>query len=723
VVTGDLSISLQGSFFLLALLLIVGIAIAVLFYRYTLPPLPPRRRWFLSVLRAGSVSLLLLLLFEPILHLARHEAQQPVIAVLVDNSQSMTITDGSGNRADAVRQWVNGEPARNLRTVAGTRFFLFSSRIRQTSNLSGDSLNFSGETTDLSQALVRLKEQSAKENIQAAVLLSDGNYNVGKNPLYDAEALGIPLYAVGVGDTNEQKDVLVEKVLTNDLAYADTRLPVDVMIKSSGYNGERVEVELVQGGSVVDRKVVTLAEGTREYPVRLFLEPHEEGMMKYAVTVSQLPGELTGKNNVKSFFVKVLKSKLRVLVLSGAANSDVPVVRQALVEDGHLAVHSFVQKNSGDFYEGVLSPSQIDSADCLVLIGFPSSFSAGAVLQRIVDAMDHGKKPLLFINAKTVDYSRLRALEPFLPFTWLALSAGEVYVAPAVNERYKAHPLVNLGGDVTVDSWQQLPPIYKVQGVFRAKAESDVLVSVRIENIPVNEALVLTRNVNGRKSFAVTGYGIWRWRLMAQGNRETANFLPLLLTNAVRWLTTKEDEKNVRIIPTKEAFSTAEPVEFTAQVYDEQLRPVDNAEVNVELTHGQETSQIALNAIGNGRYEGSTEGLSEGDYTFAGKAKAGGTAYGEDKGKFSVGQMNVEFLETKMNEQLLEQLAFRAGGKYYNIANSGNLAGDMKSAVTFSQKELVQKSELELWNWQYLAAVIVLLLGVEWFVRKRNGML
>ena len=41
-------------------------------------------------------------------------------------------------------------------------------------------------------------------------------------------------------------------------------------------------------------------------------------------------------------------------------------------------------------------------------------------------------------------------------------------------------------------------------------------------------------------------------------------------------------------------FTTDEPVEFTAQVYDEQLRPVDDAELIVELQHGKESTQLAL---------------------------------------------------------------------------------------------------------------------------------
>ena len=719
----NVNVALGGNVYFAISLVIVLVGVAVLFYRYTLPPLPLPRRTVLTVLRSLALVMLLLILFEPILRLVRKDDQKPVVAILVDNSQSMAIRDGAGDRAAAVQQFLKQGNFRGLPSSAVLKYFPFSSKIGPAVDVLPDSLSPGGETTNLSDALAGIKEQIPKVNVRAIVLVSDGNYTAGKNPIYDAEALGIPLYTVGVGDTAEQKDILVEKVVTNNLAYAGTRLPVDVTVKSSGYSGENVEVQLMEGSSILDRKVVKLLEGTHEYEANMFIQPNEEGTKKYTVSVSKLPGELTERNNVRSFFVKVLKSKLRILLFAGAPSPDVAAVRQALVEDERLSLRTFVQKSVNEFYEGPVTSAAIDSSDCLVLVGFPSSATNGAVLRQVLAACEGQRKPVLYIGGKSIDFTRLQVLEPLLPVSFSAPGAGEVAVFPSIPDRQKHHPLVRLEGDVTEESWQRIPPIYKSQTTFRAKAESEVLASVKIQNIVLDEPLVLTRNVARQKSFAITGHGIWRWRLLAQDNPQTEQFLPLLLTNAVRWLTTKEDDKRVRIIPLKETFTTAEPAEFSGQVYDEQARPVDNAEVRVELDHGAEKLQIDLNAVGSGRYEGSVNGLAEGDYAFSGKASADGRVFGEDKGKFSVGQVNVEFIETKMNKQLLEQLAYRTGGTYSGVAASDNIARNIASGAKLESKEILETSEIEVWNWKYLAGIIVLLLAAEWFLRKRNGML
>jgi hypothetical protein len=669
------------------------------------------------------LALLLLIFFEPNIRLSRHDRQEPVIAVLIDDSQSMTIKDASGDRAEQLRSLLSTNIIRGLPGGTVVKYYPFSSRLRTAGPFAPESLRFEGEVTNLSEAFSGLKSLLPKENIQEAVLISDGNYTAGKNPLYDAEALGIPVSTIGIGDTTEQKDVLIEKLGTNNLAYTETRVPVDVTVRSSGYDGDRVEVILSDGAEVLDRATITLRQNVRRYTANMHVVLKEEGTKKLTVGVSKLPGELTERNNIRSFFITVLKSKLNVLLLAGSPNPDVAAVRQALLEDKHINVQSLVQKSVNQFYEGAFSKTAVDSADCLVLIGFPSAASTKETIQQLANSIAQGKKPFLFINSKSIDYNKLQLLESLLPFSWSGAGPSEGLVGLAVTDRYKYHSLIEFEGRISATNWQQLPPIYKSQTTFRSKPESEVLASVVIQSIGTGEPLLLLRNINRQKSCGITGHGIWRWRLLAQGTTETEAFLPLFITNTIRWLTTKEDNKRVRIVPVKETFTTTEGVEFSGQVYDDLLRPVDDAEVIVRLEHGNEKYQLAMNALGNGMYEGAIDGVPEADYTYTAVATSKGNLIGEDRGKLSVGQVNVEFLETRMNKALLEQIAFRTSGTYRDAADANAISGDLSSRKQFESRDVTTASEIELWNWKYLAAAVVLLFSVEWFLRKRSGML
>lgn len=716
-------ISAGGNIAVILLLALAAAGLAVLFYRFTLPPLPGRWRYVLSALRALALIGLVMMLFEPILRLVHSDDLKPVIAVLVDNSESMTISDAGRVRSSGVGSLLSSGKFRDLSPDAIVRYYLFSSKLGPPLASAPDSLHPSGPSTDLSEVFAELRQQAPKDNIRAAVLVTDGNYTTGRNPLYAAGELGMPVYTVGVGDTSEQKDILVEKVLTNNLAYAGTRFPMDVTVKSTGFSGENVEVDLLEGSAVIDRKVLQLVEGSHEYEVKLFAEPKDEGTKKYTIAVSKLPGELTERNNTRTLFIKVLRSRLRIVIFAGAPSADVAAVRQALTEDQRLNVKAFVQNAAAGFYEGNPNASLLDSADCFVLIGFPSAATPGGIVREIAVRCETGKKPLLFLNGLSTDYPKLRALESDLPFTWSGPSRNEMMVFAAVPDRQKHHPLVRLEGEITEESWRELPPVYKTQTTFHARAEAEVLAAVKYQTFTLDEPAVLTRDIARQKTVAVTVHGIWRWRLLAQDKPETRQFLPLFLTNAVRWLTTQEDDKRVRITPVKETFTTAEPAELTAQVYDDQLRPADDATVKVELDRSGEKFPVEFSAVGNGRYEGSISGLAEGDYTFTGKASSETGTYGEDKGKFSVGQVNVEFLETRMNKPLLEQIADRTGGAYADAAEVAQIGEHFRAGPKLSSKVIIQTSEIELWNWRYVAAVLILLFAIEWFLRKRNGML
>lgn len=720
----SITLSIGGNVWFLIPAALLLASLAALFYKFTLPPLPPARRTVLSILRALALILLVLILFEPILRLVSRDKQQPVIAVLIDESQSMALKDAAGDRGAMVKDFLRkGNIAGGM--DASIRYYPFSSTLFPPMATGvAESVAFVGQATNLSEAFSRLIEKIPNENIQAVVLVSDGNMTEGKNPLYLLDKPGIPIYTVGVGDTMEQRDLLVDRIVINEIAYSGARIPLDVTVKSSGYGGESVEVMLTEGRVVIERKTVLIREGTAEYPLSFSILANEVGTRKLTLSVSPLPGELTARNNTRSVFIKVLNNKLQVLLIAGAPSPDVAAVRQALSEDQRIQLTALVQRDASRWYEGAnLSRSMLDSTDCLVLIGFPSAATNGALLQQVIDLLSQQKKPLLYIHGRNVDYAKLQLLEPELPFRWSSVSREEFLVLPSVAERQKSHSLVHLEGAFTAGDWQKLPPIFKAQTTFHAAPGADVLVQAKTQNIILGEPLILLRTLNRQKTVAVTGHGIWRWRLLAQGTRETEEFLPLFLSNSIQWLATKDDQKHVRIAPAKEIFTTAEQVQFSGQVYDDQLRPVDDAQVIVELVRAGARVKLALDPIGNGRYEGRIDGMLEGDYEFSGAAVREGHTFGVDKGKFSVGEVNVEFIETKMNLALLEQLAFKTGGKFLHIREATEAGEILGPDIRLVPKEIVTATEIELWNWQYIALIIVTLLGIEWFLRRRSGML
>ncbi len=85
--------------------------------------------------------------------------------------------------------------------------------------------------------------------------------------------------------------------------------------------------------------------------------------------------------------------------------------------------------------------------------------------------------------------------------------------------------------------------------------------------------------------------------------------------------------------------------------------------------------------------------------------------------------MNAEFLDTKANKHLLQQIALRTGGQYYEPEDLHRLPDDLASLPGFRIREVSTSQQLELWNKTWVLGCLIALLALEWFLRKRHGML
>ncbi|MEM1272052.1 MAG: hypothetical protein AAGI08_18545, partial [Bacteroidota bacterium] len=234
-------------------------------YRRTVPALTPARRGVLIGLRFLALALVVWLLAEPVVTWAVQDEQPPVVAVLVDASQSLGLENSGVDLAAQARTALAQAGLDDL--DADVRTFAFDADLRSVSSL--DSVRFEGERTDVAGALAQVQERLRDENLRAVVLVSDGQYNTGRNPVYVAERAVAPVYTVAVGDTTEQRDVQLRSLTTNDVAYVGREVPVQVRVRGEGYAGQRATVTLFDGDRRLSSESVTLPEDNAELPIDL----------------------------------------------------------------------------------------------------------------------------------------------------------------------------------------------------------------------------------------------------------------------------------------------------------------------------------------------------------------------------------------------------------------------------------------------------------------------
>ena len=705
------------------LLLCVAVAGGLTYwtYRSTVPSLSAKWRVLLGGLRFLALALICFLLFEPVLRQFQATEQPPVLAVLVDDSQSMQVAtagDTASARPDAAQTSVRPVvDALRDETMPGTaRFFRVGTSSQALSGSIIDSLRFDGARTDLASALQAAPEDLQDENLDGIVLVSDGQHNTGQNPLRVADRSPVPVHTVTVGDTTRQRDLRVQSVTTNERAYLNSSVPVRVVLSVADGAGTPISVALEQSGRTLDERQVRLPDGTGEVTANLTFEPERAGLQQLTVRVPELSGEVTARNNAKSVSLRVLESKRQVLVLGAAPSPNMSALRRVYAQNADTDVTARTPTPEGTFLEGPL-PDDLSAFDVVVLAGFPSAPVPDDIVARIATLIDDGTPALFFLDPQTDVAAWTEHFSEALPVRPEAATTGSE-ASFSVSERAQQHPVFRIE-DAEGSLFERLPPLQSPTSAWTPTPDAEVLGTAAATDAP----LLVVRRRAGQRTAAFLGTGVWRWALLPSELEAAGPLWPGLASNLLRWVSTEDDDSPVRVRPTASTFGGTESVSFTGQVYDQSMQPVSDATVEMTVTDSTGTEYpYTMDPAGQGQYTLDIGTLPAGRYRYAATARRSATELGTDRGEFSVAPLRIEYQAPRADPVFMRQLATRSGGTAYTPQTVDRLSGDLSGQDSFSSEVVRQSSEAELWRTSlFLIAILVLLAG-EWTLRKYLGL-
>lgn len=610
------NLTFYGSALLFFVFMIFLFWFSIYVYRRTNPPVPRWLKNVLTFLRITALLLILFILFEPILKLSWEHTEKPTIAVMLDNSASMTLEDDGKSRSENAKAVLNSALFQNGSDDVNFSFYQFSNRLESLLYNQLDSVNFQSDGTNLAIALKQLQEQNIHQYLTGIILLSDGINNLGENPLRYAEELNIPIYPVSVGKVVEQNDVVISKLTTNQITYTNNEVPVDVTIKASGYPDKKIKINLLKNSQIIDSKYVEISDEL-ETQIRLKFTPTEPGFQKYRIQTPVLENEFTAKNNQKSFYIKVLKSRMKILYLTGAPGADFSFIKRILQIEKNFETDFWVAKKNQGFYQ-LSFPTDLNNLknyDCIILQNFPPKKYSTRVISTLKNLLESEQIPIMFIAGNNINYQALSQLTDYLPIVFPVHDFNEFMVEPVLTVKGRIHPVTRIEDDEFENQalWQDIPPIFYSTQNIRIYPGSEILLAaepVQKNFRLTNKALplVVTKKLGNHKSLMITGYEIWRWDLMLWGVGKSNQVFKQFLSNSIRWLINKEDSKTVRIYPDEEIYRNGQRVTFTGEVYNKNYSPIDGAEVKLKVSGKTQGYEISLSGIGDGKYEGTLHG-------------------------------------------------------------------------------------------------------------------
>lgn len=695
--------------------LIIGIILLALYsfyiYRYTLPPVASSKKYLLIFFRSIALILILFVFFEPVLTLTKKDILIPGNIFFFDNSRSIKIEDKSDRSENEKKIF---EAISNFNLSSNKEFYTFGSIVKPISTDSLDKLNFIEPTTNFSSIFTNLNTD--KKNIAAITIISDGVITEGSTPIYTAEKLGIPVFTVGIGDSSQKNDVEIINVLHNDYIYSGTPTSILATILNKGFAGKNVSVSLLDGNQIIGQQEIVLDKnGTNT--ISLDFTPKQSGEKKLTVKLSSLDGEASLSNNQNVFYINVLSNKIDILLISGSPSPDLTFIKNTLSDDPNLKVNTLTQISSGNFLEQNAT-SKLDSANVIYLIGFPTESLSEDFYNRLIRKLDNENIPVFFILTADVSVSRLNRLKNVLPFTVQKIENNYLQVQPEIQTSEINNTLIESN---SISEWNNLPPVDQPFSTFIVNPESKVIAKVKIGSTLRNNPLIVTRNFGSKRSVGILAKNIWKWKLQT-ANKNLSLFDNFIL-NSTRWLNAPDDKKRVRIKTSKKLYASNEQVDFSAQVYDEAFNPVNDAVVKVEIDKSGNKSELILTPLGNGLYEGKFQPEQNGDYSYSGNALMDTKVLGSDNGNFNVGDVDIELLNPRMNFELLNSLSNQTNGKFFTPQQINILLSTLNDINSKTSKEKLIITEIRMWSDEWLLIIIILLFAIEWFIRKRSGML
>jgi uncharacterized membrane protein len=709
------------------------------------------RAWAIWSLQSLLAALVLVLLWQPAITVSELKPQQNIIAVLVDDSRSMAISeDGLTRQAQAVKALQSGVLA-GLNRSFQTRLYRVDDVAARIDSL--NDLQPNAPSTRIGDSLKQLSAETSDLPVGAVVLLSDGDDNtgsVGADAINALRARHVPVHTVGFGRERAQHDVELDDVVVAPRALADSRLAAKITWHQRGYAGQRINLTVrdVSAGQtkILGSRTVSVGPDGNLQTETLMFNIGSAGAKTLQIAATPLPGEENTANNTLSRVVNVGSEARRILYIEGEPRWEYKFVRQAEEDDRMVQIASMVRTSQNKIYrQGISDPKEL--AD-----GFPSrpedifayqgliigSVEAGyftpgqqELIREFVDRRGGGLLLLGGQFALADGGWNATNLVDLLPTT-LPTQAGTFHREqdPKNGTTHTIAELAPAGADSIITrlvddpaanaaKWKTLPYLMDYEDPGTPKAGAAVLANM-ITPEGRKLPLLITENFgHGRTAIMATG-GSWRWQ-MSSPLGDTAH--ELFWQQLLRWLVS-DTPGHVTASVSSQVLLDNGAVTLNAEVRDQQYNPARDAKVEAHILGPSGVSALVeMTPVPDspGQFQAAWSAPRAGAYLTEVTAQRTDPStrtfkeLGRDVLTFQRVDGVAEKFHTEQNRDLLEQLATQTGGRYWKPADLGKLA----SSIPFSEAGVTMRETKGLWDLPLVFLVLLLLRFSEWWLRRK----
>ncbi|MBL8696351.1 MAG: VWA domain-containing protein [Planctomycetes bacterium] len=704
----------------------------------------------------------------------RDDAERRALSKAADLAEADSPSNHT--RADLVSRVVGKHIVPQLTDLGfDVQLFQFADDLSSLSSLSA--LSGTGDRTRLGEAIARSVEDHRGLNVPGILVFSDGRSNDGRDPR-DAARLAaqdlVPVYTIGVGDPTAPSNLAIEIVEAPEVALQNDEVVITARVTGTGVDGERVLVILTsEEADGTESETLATAEssigpGGTSGRVTLRFSPRQIGELRVAVKVQPRPDEALTDDNIERRTIRVKPEKIRVLFIEGYPRWEYRYLKNALLRaDENILLHCYLTAADRDFPQECtkgLTPlkriptdrrSLLENYD-VILFGDvpPDRLGEGRedreeFLKSVKEFVQRGGGFLMI--AGEIDSPRSYAGTPIQELLPVELPGPEDEAAavldrvnefePRLETPTQPHDIVRLEDDVEQNRrlWEaknNLRGQLWFAPVKKAKPGAEVLLRhPDARNRYGNMILAAVTFVPEGRSMFLGFDSTWRWRFQ-YGDRYFEKFW----RRAIRYLALnrlKSGDRRFTLAVERNIFELKDRAVLEARVLDESFQPATKArqEAFVRTLRTGNTVPVSLEPVGGepGTFRAAFQVAEEGRY------QAFLTEDGSESGKRVASvEFEARLPDRENRDPMLDAATLRAvaaiatGGtgavensiqtpNYFPLSRASDVVKRFRGG---GQVEIPEASEVrDLWDRWEVIALLVLILALEWWLRKRSQLL
>ena len=700
------------------------------------------KKAFLLFLRIMTFAFLLILLLRPELEFKKSHSLKNYIAVLLDNSKSLSIKTFPKEtlRIDLIKNTLefNKKYLEQLNSKFIVDTYFVSDEIQKTSfNLKNYQSN--RPFTDFSGVLEELGSNYENKSLQGVLLFSDGAdltegpKEISEGILKSLAKINAPVYAFQAGNNDQFKDLALESVSVSDFGFVQQPVHLSVKVFSSGLGNRNVTLALKEDDRILVSKIIEIRSDKKYYKVDLQFTPGKMGKRIYTLNLPRYVEESILSNNQKEFEIDIVRDRVRVLHLNGRPSWDSRYLREVLANNPRVDLLSFfILRGLGDdvaaptselslipFPSNLLFDDYLSSFDLIIFQNFKyEPFIDKKYLLNIRKYVEKGGSFLMVggeLSFQGGSYSRT-PIEDILPVSFKETDSWFINqeFRPKINKQLFNHPILRLEKDLQLNRevLAALPPL---QGAnLGLVAEKDAYVLAEFDNGSALPTPIIVSGEFGKGRTALLATdSVWSWRFRKEGG---SRYFHQFWNNFIDWLIAEPQTRRLQLESDKDRYQEEQQVLIKFKLLHKNYQPASG--IVGRLTVSSRRKEIITKELTTDEQgEKVFSFLPDQPGFFNARLEIDGL---EEEVMFSVLRDNAEFEKPLVNDFILKKIAEISNGKYFVL----NGVNDF-SKLQFDNPEINNKSynrSFSLWDNWWAYGFVVGLLFLDWWMRRKAGL-